>query len=301
MEIRLHIGAHRTGSTRVQAELSRRAAHLASRGVATAWPEQLRRGKTRLARLYPRLPGPLQTAVAARALPGLIAARDAAAAQGARVLLVSEENLAGSIDAILRSGRLYPDIGRRLRGLRPVLSETPVTLLLAVRSYDGFFASAYAHRTTRGPRPDFDQLKQRFMAMPRRWPEVLSDVLRALPHARLRVWDYDASRSNELGMMREVIGLSDIVAVNAAMPDLPAPSARAVEVLNAMTEPDQQDLAQRRAAAGRYPRPDYPPFDPWTHGQTALLQEVYAQDLTAIRAMEGDRLTFIDLAEHYDA
>ena len=301
MEIRLHIGAHRTGSTRVQAELSRRAAHLATRGVVVVRPEDLRIGKSALGRLHPRLPGPLRAVTAAHAHPQLIAARQAAEARGAHCLLVSEENLAGSIDAILRSGRLYGDIGARMRGLRPLLGSATVTVLLAVRGYDEFFASAYAHRTTRGPRPAFARLKPGFLALPRRWPAVAGDVLRALPQARLRVWDYDDSRRNELGMMREVIGLPDIVAVDAALPDLPAPSARAVEVLNAMTAPEDQDLAHRRAVAARYPRPDHAAFYPWTAEESARLRDAHAQDLAALRAMAHPQMSFAKLAEACDA
>ena len=301
MEIRLHIGAHRTGSTRVQAELARRAAHLATRGVAVVRPEDLRGEPSGLGPIQMRLPGPLRAAIAAKAYLSLVEARRAAEEQGARCLLISEENLAGSMEANLRSGRLYADIRLRLSGLRPLLGTGPVTVLMAIRSYDELFASAYAFRAVRGPRPDFSQSKPRILALSRRWPSVAKDVLRALPQAQLRVWDYDASRRSEHEMMREVIGLRDIVPVNAALPVLPAPSAKAVEVLNTMTAPEQMDLAQRRAVAERYPRPDFAAFDPWTAEERAHLRDAYAEDLETLRSPWSPRLSFAELTEPCDA
>ncbi|MHA3976641.1 hypothetical protein ACW9UR_03055 [Halovulum sp. GXIMD14794] len=294
MEVRLHIGAHRTGTTRLQQELGRRAAHLATRGIAAHWAEGLRPDSDPL---FPLLAGAgsLGRRWPTETVRRLRDARNAAEASGRR-LVVSEENYAGSIEAMVRSGVIYPRIRQRLAMLAPAMAGDKVVLLFSIRSYGGFFASLYAQQVRRQPMPPFETLKPGMLALKRRWPQVLSDAAAAIPGAELLVWPFEDMPGRGIEALRQVLGERRIVAVNEDMPAvLPSATAPAIEILNRMTAPEELKRDARRAVILAHPRPEHPPFDPWTAAERAHLDADYAEDLEKLRVSPPAHLRMISL------
>ena len=302
MDVRLHLGAHRTGTTRLQQELRRRAAHLDQRGIAVAWPGQLRPeiGDWRFA-VCARVPA-LGRVVRTENVKLLSAARAGALARGRDRLVVSEENYAGSIDRMVRSGVLYPDIVRRTALIAPVFREDPVTVLFSIRSYAGMFASLYAQMARRRPAPEFDGLKARMLALPRRWPAVLADLTRVFPQAQVLVWPFETRHGNGIEAVRLLLGEDRIVAVNEDLPAVySSPTAPAIERLNRMRSPKGRTREARRAVIKSYPAGEHPPFRPWTEEERAVFDAAYAEDLHVLRTAPPPNLQLVDLAPRPEA
>ncbi len=293
MDIRLHIGAHRTGTSRVQAELMRRADHLVTRGVIVLRPEDLRDadappGQERGLLGWLNRPDDLAP---------LIARRDAAMAHGAQSLVVSEENLSGTITRILESGRIYGEIRQRMTRLRPLGQGHRVTVLFTVRRYDSFFASLYAFRAIREPMLPFQSFKPRFMALPIRWPQVVAQIARALPEANIDVIPFETAHNHATALLRQVLGLDQIVEVSdGSRPILPSPSGQAITILNSMTEGEDLELERRRAVVRAYPRTDFGAFAPWDTNEATALSKAYDEDLEALRLSPPPNTRLLDLS-----
>ncbi|NNU81325.1 hypothetical protein HMH01_12840 [Halovulum dunhuangense] len=295
MEVRLHIGAHRTGTTRLQQALRRRASWLRDkRGLGVYWPEQVRPERNLGFNLKASLPAPLGRLVRSAAVDRVAALRAEAEAQGKRRMVVSEENWAGLIDQMIATGAIYPAIRRRIGALAPVFRGDRVTLLFSVREYSSFYASLYCHRTRTRPLPPFERGKQRYLALPRRWPAVLADLGRAMPDAEILVWPFETLRGNGGAALCAILGQDNIVGLNEALkPALPSPSAAAVARLNAMVS--GPDLQREARIAVVKALADGPRFDPWTAEERVALQAAYEADLAELSAAPPGNVRLIDL------
>lgn len=160
-EMVLHLGAHRTGTTSLQAYLRANSEMLRARGVEFFTPRELRADAD--VRYY-----------------------------GMPRCILSEENIIGSMRNNMARGTLYSDVADRL--LRhPVLLEQTTTIVLSVRDLADWWRSAILFTVNRANRPikvpspaDLLRISQRS----RGWMQVAEDIHRAAPHARLVVRDF---------------------------------------------------------------------------------------------------------------
>lgn len=186
LEIVLHLGAHKTASTHLQLALGRARAALAGQGVAMFLPEDLRRNGLRLADCLSSQPEDRShNAVIRKAL--------GEAARGARLLLISEENILGSAHqpAMIREARLYPDAGARLARLGMLLPAGRVTMALAMRNPAGFLVSAYSQRLLSGRIEHFEHYRGGLDPAALSWRDLVARLRAALPDAGLVLWAYE--------------------------------------------------------------------------------------------------------------
>jgi len=176
-EMVLHLGAHRTGTTSLQAYLRANSDLLAARGVECFTPRELRADED--VRYY-----------------------------GMPRCIVSEENIIGSMRNNMARGTLYSDVGDRL--LRhPALLEQTTTIVLSIRDLADWWRSAilftvyHARRPIKVPTPT-DML--RIAMRPRGWMQVAEDIHRAAPHARLVVRDFGWRTANPSLFLRRATG-----------------------------------------------------------------------------------------------
>jgi len=152
MEIVLHIGAHRTATTSFQAYMRGNAPGLAQGGVAFWGPLRTRNG------LFSGLWAPVQPspkAGAARVAGRVALALARVENSGARVLVISDENILGQPCAMLRDGRAYPHAAARAGALQRAFGGRIGAVVLGVRSPDMWWPSLVAMAVGRGhPMPD---------------------------------------------------------------------------------------------------------------------------------------------------
>ncbi|MEZ5777983.1 MAG: hypothetical protein R3E44_06440 [Paracoccaceae bacterium] len=237
MELILHIGVHRTGTTSFQQLLQRRSALLARRGISFWGPAVM------------RLDGPLHyladmgstgAAAEARAEDTRMTFHEELALEeenDRRLVIVSEENLMGTIGGNFEKAALYPDVARRLGTHATLFSRPPGRVYVAIRSYADYWNSAQAFRMRYEVHPRFIGDALAAASLERGWPEVLADVARALPASRIRVWRYTPGPGTMTGVLADMLGRR----LARRLPDAPLANV-------SLSAPALEELARRRAA-----------------------------------------------------
>lgn len=277
MSIHIHLGAHKTASTHIQAILRENAALLSAAKVRYAPPSEVR-----------RLIGPARRAAAwAGFVPSpraFVAARRIAALAGdERLLIVADENSLGMCAEVIMTGALYPTAAPRLRLLGRLAARRDTTAFLAIRDYAPFFSGVHA-QAARGGRAralTAAELKA-FAALPRRWPDVVRDIRRALPDARLILWrfeDYKALRARIPGMIAATDGLKPFRRRSMATPSNPA-----MEAIFAAAA----DRADQTLTIGEFDHMrathDGARYMPFRADDHAGMSEAYSEDVARLRA-----------------
>jgi len=280
--VALHIGAHKTASTHLQASLNAAALDLAAAGVRFYGPDYLRKqGRTLpqmfgLAEAEARRPAPDQARFLAK--------------DGHRIVL-SEENFCGP----LHDGRgqmaipLYPLAEARVGALVHALNPLPVDLFVAIRDPARFVTSAYSQMLMGGHVMPFRAFRA---ANPFRrigWAALIGR-LRAVPGLRsLTVWQYEDYSATFGQIVSGLVG-ADAAAVVApqARHAHRSLSARAVRATLASHKAgDAGDLAL--IARNRFPASSdgSDRFDPFSPDDHAASERLYAAQVAKIAAMPG--------------
>ncbi|WP_300062217.1 hypothetical protein [uncultured Roseobacter sp.] len=265
MDVILHVGAHRTGTKTLQDYLRRQAEPLAEARVGYWGPGRTRRG------LLSGLVSTPQTAqekdASSQAEARVQLQLSAAQARGLKTLLVSDENMIGSVQENLRCGSLYPEIGARMSRCARAFAGHLSTVILCPRSLDYYWGSAIAYAVARGQAvPEREQLRST-ANNPRSWRDVIADLAKALPEADIRVLPFERFSGRPGALVEAGTGIR-------------APSDAERSWLN--RAPSLPEL--RRVLADRSGNGASLPFgmgrwNPFTPEETAALREAYADDM----------------------
>ncbi len=267
MDVILHIGAHRTASTSFQFYMRENARELAAEGVGFWGPLRTRNGV--LTGVVP-VPGGLRPRKQMKLAKGRIQIHcERAEVNGIKQLIVSDENMIGSLRQSVRDVALYQGAGERMARFAEAFDGRISRVCLSIRSYDSFWSSALAFAVGRGNKvPNAGRLAG-FLANRRGWRDVITDVACAVPGADIMVLPYEsfggrAERKLEL-MLEERI-------------DAPMKSARVWMNRGPQLAELRRIVADRGGDPALLPEGEgrYNPFDA---SQIAALREAYADDL----------------------
>jgi hypothetical protein len=190
LEVILHIGAHRTGTTTFQRALQQNQHNLSKNGVVV-WGPRITRGGRFSGLLRGMDSEPRETERLVKRNTGIIAIeleRMDKARQHS--LLVSEENILGSVVANLATTRLYPRLDERLARVTHAFGAAVTTIGLSIRPYEDYWSSSMAYAIKSGhPVLSPDDL-DRLVTQPRGWRQVVVDVAAAFPKAQIKVWEF---------------------------------------------------------------------------------------------------------------
>ncbi|MEP2641911.1 hypothetical protein [Roseobacter sp.] len=252
MDVILHIGAHRTGTKTFQDYLRRHAAQLAGEQVEYWGPGRTRRGLFSAA----------QDAGAERVQLQLAAAR----ARGVKTLLISDENMMGSLRDTLRDGCLYASAGASLAHVARAFDGQLTAVVLSPRSLDYYWGSALAHGIACGAgMPGRDRLNA-IVRSARSWRDVIADVAQAIPDVDLRVTPFERFAGRPEALLAAATGIT-------------APCDRDRGWLNpAPTLPELRRVLPARGAPGSALPFGMDRWNPFTPEETAALREAYADD-----------------------
>jgi hypothetical protein len=305
MDLILHLGAHRTGSTALVRAIEANDRLQTADGLALWPPDALRAipAFSVLPTLGPR--ADKGGATAQRRIAGLrrVIGNEMAALEraGRRRLILSEENMIGLMAQNLTAGVLYPDAGVRLRAFAQALPQAPAAVGLGLRDYATFWPSAYGYTLPNRTLPRFDALAAALAAGvsagpdPRGWPAVVDDIRTVFPGVPVLLW-----RQERLGAAMAVV-----IAALAGLPDaggitVPAQQANrawlagAADLIHLIRarEPDLAGSAMiDRVATLRQVVPSERPA--FAAPAAARLTATYARDLERLAATEGCR--FVDV------
>lgn len=272
MEIALHIGAHRSATTSFQRYMESNAHVLNRHGIRFWGPARTRRG------LFDGLnlpSGSLGARGRRRRGVGRVQLQ-CAMQERARVrqVIVSEENMIGTVRDNLRHERLYPAIGEQMARYAEAFAPHLTRIVLSIRSLEAYWASALGFSILRGGRvPDAAQL-DRLVTQPRSWRDVIMDLSCAAPDIEILVIPFE-----------QMAGRPDRMLEYMAHSPMRAPKASADAWFNRGPDMDKlrealhlrgEDISTFTAGAGKW--------DPFDMTHRIALRETYEDDLFWLRA-----------------
>lgn len=265
MDLILHLGAHRTGSTAFERMLE--AADLAPQGAAL-W------GNARVR----AIPG-FQEGTGAESFS---AEWQAQAAQGTKKLVICDENILGTMLGNLMAGALYPDLPAQLARYSRLFPVAPRRIGLGIREPAAFWTSCWSFVARRRWAPDVAETAPRIAANPRAWADVVADLRTAFPRAEILVWQHEGLDTR---LPATAARLLDLPEATFTPPATRINAAHAPGFLPAIlrlrtADPQMSEAAMRAALDRETPEPGYSPF---TQDQRAALAARHARDLTLLR------------------
>lgn len=284
MEIILHLGAHRTGSTAVEQALSANADLLAGEGLAV-WPPRRLRALPGFGQV-PGLPEAGRQALRA----GLAERFAGLARRGIARLVISEENMVGGMHGSLTAGALYPHARDRLLAYAAVLPAPVRWVGIGVRGHARHWLSCQAYVLPRRRLPRFEALAPALAALPRGWADLVGDAAAAFPEAEILVWTQESLAADLAAIACALAGR--VGAEDLVLPEGPVNAGADGsdhDLIHELREADpgiaagQLARRLRAARAERGPGPA-PRFTPEAEARMARR---YAADLARIAAMGG--------------
>ncbi len=278
MDVILHIGAHRTATSSLQHHMAHHRKDMADAGIGYWGPKMTRGGLFRGAIGGSMAVLPWQE----RRFSGRCAMRAEAERQkGASKLIISDENLLGSLRGALEDTRLYGDAGRRVSAYAKGFVNHRLTVALCVRDYTQWWTSALAFRLMRGGPLPRTELREHLVTQPRRWRHIVEEIARLLPDANVLVWTYEGLAQTPHRILEEWTGL--VTSAPTTPPHNARPSAEALRQLMLDCDIDPE--------AFQWPEGQFNPFTP--HEAEALGAQ-YDEDLAWLANGAGGFADFIE-------
>ena len=276
MDVTLHLGAHRTGTTTLQIYLENNRDNLNEIGTEFWGPNRTRSGLfSGLVKKPDKLTN--EAIIRGERSAGLIRMElGRLEIAGVKSLIVSEENMIGAMWDNLSVGRLYPDAQLRLKRFSRAFDGHCKRVTLSIRSYDKYWASVFAFLVERGHKLPDAQEMDRLVTQPRRWRDVISDIAAVFPSAEVIVWPFEAM----IGQVDSQLAVLNGGVVPVRMRgrndwhNASAGCAKLRQVLE-----DRQNNKQAEAMPNDYSR--WQPFRPH---HIAAFQAQYDEDIAWLRA-----------------
>jgi hypothetical protein len=207
--ISLHVGAHKTATTFLQltfeaTQLARPAADL-----LLLTPKTTRKSEALSFHTNNRSMLERQDTIsrARRILNGIY--EDSQSIRFSRILL-SDEQILGTCELNITSAILYPELSTRLECFPEAWRTSQTAVFLAIRNYADFFASAHTTVVRRGKLLRLDRdTRERLTILPRRWPDIISDIQKVFPASDLYVWRYEDFETHRTQLVRMMLGSMD--------------------------------------------------------------------------------------------
>lgn len=210
MDLVLHIGAHRTGSRAIGGAIEANQAALRRDGVSAWLHNRLR--------ATPDFPGVTQLCQDASngdadARSRLTALTDRLgddyyeeAEYRRRLVLLSEENIIGTMRDNISTRSLYLDLPRRLAAYASILPVAPRRIALGIRSYETLWLSVYMFLLVRHPMPRFGTIRDDLVWSLRGWLDVVAEIRTAFPTSELLIFRQEHLRKNLSSVIAGITG-----------------------------------------------------------------------------------------------
>lgn len=192
MDVTLHIGAHRSATTTFQHYMRDSKSLLHQQGIAFWGPPETRNG------LFAGLMGNADRPGATRQhrrVCGRVKMRlEQLRQQGNTHLIVSEENMLGTMPDNLRREALYPAAQKRMARVLEAFDGRIKRIVLTIRTQEIWWASACAYMVANGRRvPDTAKIAN-LAASSRSWRHVIADLAKAMRDVPILVVPFEKNR-----------------------------------------------------------------------------------------------------------
>lgn len=283
VKIVVHIGVHRTATTTFQHFMRTEREVLSARGIGFWGPHRTRKGL--LSGLMPRTQ-PAFWGDAEQRLKGRVALNLAKSADlGVETLIISDENMCGSVRSVVQSRKLYPAIGERMARLYAAFDGRIDRLVISVRALELWWQSAVSYGVLRGADVPDRAACAAISASPRSWQDVIVDIACAMPGVDLQVLPYEATGAHPEAVLAVASGYRHRRTTPAAWRN-PVP-----------TQKELRQALQERGSPADMLGHDHTRWQPFTERERATLRECYADDLFWLRAGADGLATLTEMPE----
>ncbi len=246
----LHIGAHRTGTTSLQKFLKKNQANLLGNDIQCIVPPDTRDGHLNSTNL------------------------------SASRVIISEENMLGTMEANYFSASMYPKVSEKLNRYDKLISKDAL-IFLSVRNYVDWWSSLLAFTIKNGlgvPKPE--RISE-IANLSRNWVDVVHGLRSFAKNSEIVVRDFSWKTENPKQQLRQVTGWKEF-------DDLPAErsyhnvSPNINSLIAALVERERhEDIIQ-------LPKTAY--YQPFASKEVERLDQKYLEDLEEISAIRGVKL-----------
>ncbi len=285
-EVILHVGAHRTGTTSLQRALHQNRQKLKKNETVFLGPQQMRGG--RFSGLL-RATGmkDAETKRLTQRSEGVISIElERLAKVGVERLIVSEENILGSVRNNLRTAFLYPRLAERLARFSRAFGGSTHRIGLAIRLYEDYWASSLAFVIPKGRAAPSNSDLDCLVEQPGGWRRVISDIAEAFPTAQVSVWEFDRLIERPQAQFRVLTRAKGHIRPLAEKHNPSAPREELRELLRLRGEHEAANAIS--AGNGRNML--------FAGHHIQALQARYQEDLAWLRAKSPMRMSFVDKA-----
>lgn len=281
MDVILHIGAHRTASTSLQAYMRQMHVPLQNAGVGFWGPYRLRNGLFHGILPKQNLGGDRQAFLRAQ---GRIAVQlQRSSLSGLSTLLVSDENQLGTMRHNIAARALYPAAGERIARYVAAFQGQVKRISLHIRSLDTYWPSAIAFCLPRGLQVPSQRKLAALVAQPRNWRDVITDISAAAPGAQIIVVPFERFAPRPALVLRSITQLD---LAFGAPPPWRNQRPRLAQLLQLPLSMQETTRLKHHAPEGQWM--------PFTAAQRAELGQRYADDLFWLNAGADGLATILE-------
>ncbi|RFP86868.1 hypothetical protein DZK27_13620 [Rhodobacteraceae bacterium 63075] len=287
-EVFIHAGAHRTGTSSFQLCMAANRERLEAEGFDLSYPSRDGvPGGTLALRLPKPRHGPEDVADFTEKMSRIMRGQ---VTEGRGKLLFSDENLPGII-RLFFNGKLYPNARKRYMVMRDAfaaIEARPRRALFVVRPYAELFVSGYRKHAEDNAIEPFAELAGTMAGFKGGWPNAVRAMQNVLGPEEIRVIEYGA-RGQSRDLLGQLLGRdpSDFIEPERQM-NISATDA----AMLALQEIHASGRTLRRAEWQQIIRShagndEDLGFARFSEAQKAALDARYAEDLEALRQMDG--------------
>ena len=215
MDVILHLGAHRTATTSFQRYLRANSGLLEAQRIGFWGPLRTRNGALKgviadQGRLSP-------AAQFSKAKGRISVQLTKAQERGTQALIVSDENMLGTMRHNIRLSSMYCGAGERAARFFAAFDGRITKVSLAIRSPDRWWASVFAAVVPRGEQVPSPAKLDRIVEATRSWRDLITDISCAMPDVEIQVLPYEAFGGQpelKLWHMTSKVGSIDFVLLN---------------------------------------------------------------------------------------
>lgn len=286
---RIHLGAHKTATTHLQETLAAARASLAEKGIDYIPNPDIRENKL-APTLWRRRPIARVPILGPSRMREVIEAVLEPLRIGPGCVVLSEENIIGVPHQILETP-IYPQVTTSVSRLASLGLQAELALFLSIRSYDTLVPSAYAEALKHAPPPEggFATVRERLLAAPPSWFDLVHRICTAAPMTSLRIWRQEDYRANSRAIMEEFCGIE-----LGALPQISdpswtrSPSAEGIAVAEALPADLTRAERRRRVVAIYEEFGGQERFRPFGAAERRKLRAAYEADIERIARVYPD-------------
>jgi len=255
-------------------------AALNAHGVGFWGPVRLRKGLVNGIIPKPSMHNPAAQLARAQGRIKLNLAR--AQARGMHAVVVSEENIIGTMRHNFASASLYPSAGDRVARFASAFGGVH-TLALGIRALDSYWTSAMTYAVPKGQPVASPSKIERIAAQRRTWRDVIEEIAKAVPETRIIVAPYERVAARPDALLGHMLDL-ELPASDQIIWRNARPSLAALLQLPLLPHERRQIMASN----------DGNRWQPFTAAERAMMREAYHDDIFWLRAGADGLATYIE-------